>query len=737
MSRPRTAALFSHLALAAAGVALGIAELDFLPEAPLVLAIYLGFVATSWHAEGRWGLPTWAVNLIGLGIAGTASAWIASRLGRDESALWQREVPLLVAVVPYLGPMLMGLTAVRLFCPRSPGDFWVLQGLGLLQVALGCVLSSGSLFGGALLVYLVAGLCALAAHERHRQGGFTPGEGQPPLARLAGWLGFSLRWTVGVGLVALPLFLLTPRAEGPEWDPWSRFGFNQPAAAQARTGFAEEIDLNRGSVLQPDDSVAFTVTVTDVKDQPARGLPGDQRWRGVVLDQYRNGRWRNSLNWALPRSPSRPPTWGTDGLYLHFRVPGRASGLFLAEPVRLGPQFNSLPVWVPGQTRGEPLFHEFFGTVVPVVPASSLSHSEYRYTQVLTPGPRDRYPVLRTRGDYFQHLIENRPDDLVDWTRELLVRLARRGNRSADLRRALRATIDTGDPLPPAHWEEAARLLNEYLARSEQYGYSLTYSRSSANLDPAIDFLINVRQGPCERFATGLALMLRAVGIPSRVIKGFRGVEETTAGNYQVRNNQAHAWVEALVLSQEPDQLSFDWITLDPTPDHDAARPASPLSTLWQLQQSGQALWQDLIVGYSPTRQADLWHGLAEPGRWKGRAPWLGAASAALLGAWLWRRRGWRPRLRHAGAAALYDRLTELLAGRLHLSPRSDETPRELAGRAAEVMERRPALAGLASVPGQVVTLYYASRYGGHSPGEPALAEARSGLTALEAALSA
>ncbi|MFO0843791.1 MAG: transglutaminaseTgpA domain-containing protein [Gemmataceae bacterium] len=615
MSRPRTAALFSHLALAMAGVALGVAELDFLPEAPLVLAIYLALVAASWSAEGQWGLPTWAVNLIGLGIAGTASAWIASRLGRGEAALWQREVPLAVAVVPYLGPLLMGLTAVRLFCPRSPRDFWVLQGLGLLQVALGCVLSSGALFGGALLAYLVVGLCALAAHERHRQGGFAASGGGAAPGRLAGWLGFSLRWTTAVGLVALPLFLLTPRAEGPEWDPWGRFGFTQPAAAQARTGFAEEIDLNRGSTLQPDESVAFTVAVTDTEGQPARGLPGDQRWRGVVLDNYRNGRWRNSLNWALPRAAARPPGRGTEGLYLHFRVPGRAGGLFLAEPVRLGPLFNSLPVWVPNQVPGEPLFHEFFGTVVPVVPPSAVSHTEYRYTQVLTPGPLDRYPVLRTRGDYLQQLTENRPEDLVGWSRQLLAELAARGDRFAALRQAMRANAETGDPLPPEHWETAARLLSDHLARSSRYGYSLTFSRSSPDLDPVVDFLVNVRHGPCERFATGLALMLRAVGIPSRVIKGFRGAEEAAPGSYQVRNTQAHAWVEAIVLSQGTGQLSFDWATLDPTPEHDAEREASALSRLWQLQHSGQALWQDLIVGYGPTRQADLLHDRAEPGR--------------------------------------------------------------------------------------------------------------------------
>ena len=39
-----------------------------------------------------------------------------------------------------------------------------------------------------------------------------------------------------------------------------------------------------------------------------------------------------------------------------------------------------------------------------------------------------------------------------------------------------------------------------------------------------MDFLVNVKQGHCERFASALALMLRSQGIPSRVVVGFRGV---------------------------------------------------------------------------------------------------------------------------------------------------------------------------------------------------------------------
>src|SRR5262249_58658258 len=87
--------------------------------------------------------------------------------GLGDDAEWAREVPVAAALVPLLGPFVMALTLVRLFRPRVPADFWVVQGLGVIQVALGCVLGSGPGLAGPLLAYILAGLCAVAAHYRH------------------------------------------------------------------------------------------------------------------------------------------------------------------------------------------------------------------------------------------------------------------------------------------------------------------------------------------------------------------------------------------------------------------------------------------------------------------------------------------------------------------------------------------------------------------------------------------
>ncbi len=78
--------------------------------------------------------------------------------------------------------------------------------------------------------------------------------------------------------------------------------------------------------------------------------------------------------------------------------------------------------------------------------------------------------------------------------------------------------------------------------------------------DPIANFLFERKQGHCEYFASSMAVMLRTLGIPSRVVNGFRSDEfNDLTGNYVVRAKDAHAWVEAYFPG-------YGWQTFDPTP---------------------------------------------------------------------------------------------------------------------------------------------------------------------------
>lgn len=92
--------------------------------------------------------------------------------------------------------------------------------------------------------------------------------------------------------------------------------------------------------------------------------------------------------------------------------------------------------------------------------------------------------------------------------------------------------------------------------------YSLTVP-DAFDRDPVEQFLLDTRTGHCELYASAMTLLLRSVGIPARVVSGYRGGEWSgTDGAYIVRKSMAHMWVEVYFIDH-------GWVTFDPTPESD------------------------------------------------------------------------------------------------------------------------------------------------------------------------
>jgi protein-glutamine gamma-glutamyltransferase len=109
--------------------------------------------------------------------------------------------------------------------------------------------------------------------------------------------------------------------------------------------------------------------------------------------------------------------------------------------------------------------------------------------------------------------------------------------------------------------------------------------------DPLADFLFQRRAGHCEDFATALAVLLRTLDIPSRVVTGFYGGERT-ADEYSVRAGDAHAWVEA--------DVPEGTLRLDATPPQNrSAASASLVSWLLGAYESLEVRWLNGVVDYS------------------------------------------------------------------------------------------------------------------------------------------
>jgi hypothetical protein len=467
-------------------------------------------------------------------------------------------------------------------------------------------------------------------------------------------------------------------------------------------------------MLTLDERVAFTVTASGPDGQPRGNLPAEQRWRGLTLQVYEGGTWRNSARWPVSSPINRVVEdrfEAFDSFALTFTVqPRRAGGLFLADPIRLGPKPGLFPVRaldmpLPG------LFFENGGTVLPI---PYIVNSEYRYRQIVNPADnRDRYPAERLTPDARAELLVQHLPELCPWTYDLLRRLVANP-------RYQRWSLTLPDPpvggrddphLLPQDWYNASLLLTEYLAQSGDYTYSLQLQRQDTTIDPVLDFLFHVKDGPCERYAGSLAMLLRSVHVPTRVVRGFRGVEQEGKGNYLVRHSQAHAWVEALIPRADPREEVFDWLVLDPTPSVEL--PTSQgfsFSRLWQ--QGGEGLWHDLFSDFNAGARADLWSWLVST---EGLL-FLGTVGLFLVGLVVlivWMRRGRRADRAGQSGLGLYHRLVVLLTRYTGLKPRLGQTPREFTAAVREVLVGHAPTQALADLPGRVVELLYRSRFGG------------------------
>ena len=145
---------------------------------------------------------------------------------------------------------------------------------------------------------------------------------------------------------------------------------------------------------------------------------------------------------------------------------------------------------------------------------------------------------------------------------------------------------------------ERAFLIERYL--KENYSYSLAVPRPREELDPVTDFLFYSKKGFCEHYATSMVLMLRGLGIPSRIVNGFYGGERNQYGGYIiVRQSDAHSWVEALIDDK--------WTRFDPTP----SVPSRRLTAVTLFLDSLKMNWERYVVGFRGEDQRTILKSLA------------------------------------------------------------------------------------------------------------------------------
>jgi len=251
---------------------------------------------------------------------------------------------------------------------------------------------------------------------------------------------------------------------------------------------------------------------------------------------------------------------------------------------------------------------------------------------------------------------------------------------------------------------------------NEEYFYTLEPPILGSN--PVDRFLFDTRAGFCEHYASAFAVMMRAAGIPSRVVLGYQGGEINPLGQYMiVRQADAHAWTEVWL----PDR---GWYRIDPTAAVAPERILSgrsgamfdgiaaswgltaPSQWLYQLTMTWDALnakWNDWVLGYGPENQGKFmeWLGMEDPD-WRKMMLTLIAIVIGLIGiisVLLMLR--YRPPRKDA-AAILYRKFTS----RTGVTPARGETPLSYALRLSGSQT------GMTSDAELITEQYLAARYG-------------------------
>jgi protein-glutamine gamma-glutamyltransferase len=540
------------------------------------LASY-GLVAVGLLALALSGeVPAWVVAV---GFAGLPVAWRlagrpgagGSRLARVPARAWTGLI-LLAAVLATVDIVLLGretvvgfvellvaIQLVKLVSIRSDRDYLQVYAISFFQLVATSILSESLGFAVSFLLYmLLATWTFLAFHLRGEIGGLPPG-GALALRRVV-TLPFAATTTalsIGTLVFTLAIFFAMPRV--------GRGFLQRPAPDPVRlSGFSDVVRLGEVGEIKLDPTVVMRVRAPgpETLEEPIRF------WRGAVFDRY-DGR-----AWSRSSAEKRQVNALADG---RIRLAEAPAGRPLVELVVLLEPTDTPVLFAAGRpVTIEPLVGP--GRVFPFVhrdglgnltaPWVALSRSEYAvWADLGEPAAAD----LRAAGAQYppetaRYLTVPRLDPRVA---ALAAEVARAAANPYDRARALEAHLRSA------------------------YEYTLAV-RPTPGVPPLEDFLFNTKRGYCEYSATAMAVMLRTLGVPARMVSGFLGGEWNEYGGYYlVRQSDAHTWVEAYFPGA-------GWVAFDPTPPAGTAPGArGPFATAARYVDALRSRWNRWIVGYS------------------------------------------------------------------------------------------------------------------------------------------
>lgn len=468
--------------------------------------------------------------------------------------------------------LILFVTAMKIFSARRYRDYGYLAALSFLMMLVSAILTAGAGYLLGLTLYVLFSISMFISYDIKRG---TDRAEQPPrgpfrepvrnrVAMENSLALTALGLAAAIAVLGAVLFFVIPRYHA------SYLG-NMALQGQAVTGFSESDNLGDLGRIKRSNLVVMRIRP---QGDPSRfeGVA----WRGIALSRFSGKTWYNEGSGTTRIGPS----WPMRGLS-HFVLPppsgaSRRPHRFLryqvllsslstdvlfaaAQPVSVDGRFPAIEV---DETRS---LHDFRPYAGP-----------FQYTVVSDTG----LPPPRA----LRHDSAAAPPGILEEDLGLpaldprIAALARKITRSES-----------------NNYGRALAIQN-YLRGN--YGYTLNPPGIQPN-DPVGSFLFVARKGYCVYFATAMAVMLRSLRIPARIVNGFEtGEYNRVGGDFVVRARDAHSWVEVYFPA-------YGWVPFNPTPPSNEPAGAG-WTTLDDYLDAFNLFWSDWVINYDFGRQAML-----------------------------------------------------------------------------------------------------------------------------------
>ena len=553
--------------------------------------------------------------------------------------------------------------------------------LGQLFVAafLAFALTSGQALSLWYFVFYVAFFASAGAWLiRHQDS--------PPAPRRPAWTG-ALAAAVALAVVLSGLaFVVLPRPYSARMQQLlAGTGFTRLATSlRTFSGLAERVELGYFCPLNKNTARVMRVTL---EGTTATNRPPFIRVRWTTFGVFDGRRWYKTYPEFTYRSGDRilrarhAQAWMRRERRILYAPQYDPSRPVRREDIVLSPLLNTNIIFSVGSIDG--LETDF--------PGAFYDSTDTAFFSSHTPEGVHYTVLSQNEETSFYRQIENYDDLLQSKYLKLSVSFARFRQLAEEV--TARA----------AGAEGKVRALEAHLRTN--YAYSLAASFGRQNVEA---FLFDSRAGNCEYFATAMVLLLRQINIPARLVVGFLSAEWNAYGRFfDVRQNDAHAWVEAYLPGK-------GWTTFDPTPpDLGEGGRQSVLARLWSSVgdyfDSVQYRWYRYVIGYDTFTQGNVFFHL----RMAWKTSFLKMAAILVLlsaaAALLWLEKPWRlwPRRsrRRPSPADFFERAVDRL-GRAGFLRRPAETAVEFASGLARDHPELRAVVPLAAY-------HYERRYAG------------------------